>query len=290
MRLSKKLLLKVGVFTVICTILTVALGVKLANSRLFADPYLMKADFDNAAGVLRGDAVKIAGVDVGRVESAEIRHGKALITFNLDKEVSLPRDSTASVRWRNVLGQRFLYVNPGTSDVHYEEESVIPASQTEDVADIGEFLNRLGPVLQAINPEQANAFLDAMNTALVNNETTVRALLDAGAGLSSDLAEKDEEISSLLDNSDEIMAAFASQDHNIESILDDLESVSVVLARRKDDINSLVTNFADVQEQLDDLLVSSRSDIDASLGSLRSVADLLARYKKNLKRTLSSVP
>ncbi|MGH2734333.1 MAG: MlaD family protein [Actinomycetota bacterium] len=290
MRLSKKLLAKVVVFTLICAVLTVALGVKLANSRLFADTYVMKAEFDNAAGVMRGDAVKIAGVDVGRVESSEIRGGRALITFNIDKAVRLPQDSTAAIRWRNVTGQRFLYVYPGTADDDYDEEQVIPASQTEDVADIGEFLNRLGPILQAINPEQANAFLDAMNTALTNNEANVRALLDAGAVLSSDLAEKDQEISSLLDNSDEIMAAFASQDRNIESILDDVEDVSGVLARRTDDINTLVTNFADVQEQLDELLVSSRSNIDSSIGSLHSITDLLARNKKNLKRTLESVP
>ncbi len=269
MRTSKVMLLKVAVFTVICVIFTVALGVKLANSRLFADTYEMKAEFEDATGVLVGDAVKIAGVDVGRVTGTEIKGGRALLTFSLDEDITLPRDTEVSIRWRNVLGQRFVYVFPGEEDSAWEEDDTIPVSQTNDVADIGEFLNRVGPILKAIDPEQANAFLDAMNTALQNNERNVRALLDAVSSLAGDLSERDDEI---------------------RNILDDLDNVSGVLARRTDDVNALVTNFADVQEQLDELLKTSGSNIDDTIGSLETVATTLSTNRKNLARTLESTP
>ncbi|MGH2827241.1 MAG: MCE family protein [Actinomycetota bacterium] len=290
MRTSKVMLLKVAVFTVICVIFTVALGVKLANSRLFADTYEMKAEFEDATGVLVGDAVKIAGVDVGRVTGTEIKGGRALLTFSLDEDITLPRDTEVSIRWRNVLGQRFVYVFPGEEDSAWEEDDTIPVSQTNDVADIGEFLNRVGPILKAIDPEQANAFLDAMNTALQNNERNVRALLDAVSSLAGDLSERDDEIASLIRNADTIMEAFASQDDEIRNILDDLDNVSGVLARRTDDVNALVTNFADVQEQLDELLKTSGSNIDDTIGSLETVATTLSANKKNLARTLESTP
>jgi phospholipid/cholesterol/gamma-HCH transport system substrate-binding protein len=289
-RISKVMLLKVAVFTVICVIFTVALGVKLANSRLFADTYEMKAEFEDATGVLVGDAVKIAGVDVGRVTGTEIKGGKALVTFSLDEDITLPRDTEVSIRWRNVLGQRFVYIFPGGEDSSWEEDDTIPVSQTNDVADIGEFLNRVGPILKAIDPEQANAFLDAMNTALQNNERNVRALLDAGSSLAGDLSERDDEIASLIRNADTIMEAFASQDDEIRNILDDLDNVSGVLARRTDDVNALVTNFADVQEQLDELLKTSGSNIDDTIGSLETVVTTLSTNKKHLARTLETTP
>ncbi len=290
MRTSKIMLLKVAVFTVICVIFTVALGVKLANSRLFADTYEIKAQFEDATGVLVGDAVKIAGVDVGRVTGTEIKDGKAVVTFSLDEDIKLPKDTEVSIRWRNVLGQRFVYIFPGDEDSSWGEEDTIPVSQTNDVADIGEFLNRVGPILKAIDPEQANAFLDAMNTALHNNERNVRALLDAGSSLAGDLSERDDEISSLIRNADTIMEAFASQDDEIRNILDDLDNVSGVLARRTDDVNALVTNFADVQEQLDELLRTSGSNIDDTIGSLETVATTLSTNKKNLARSLETMP
>lgn len=290
MKISKAQLLKIGSFTLVCLVFTVLLGVKLANSRLFSDTYDLKAQFTDASGVLVGDAVKIAGVDVGRVTATEIKDGKALISFNIDKDIRLSRDSRIGIRWRNVLGQRFVYVYPGTGPGAYEEGDVIPASQTRDVADIGEFLNRAGPVLKAIDPDQANRFLDAMNTALQDNEANVRQLIDSGASLTTDLRQRDEEISSLIVNADKIMAAFASQDEHIASILENLNGASGTLARRTKDINALVTNFSDVQDQLDDLLVQSRRNIDATLANANLVTGVLTQNRKNLSKTLATLP
>lgn len=290
MRFSMRTLYKVIAFSVVCIIFTIALGVKLANSRLFADTYEIAAEFDNAQGVLKGDAVKIAGVDVGRVTGTEIRDGKAIVRFNLDESRELPTDTTVGIRWRNVVGQRFLYLYPGTADEVYSEGDVIPVDQTESVADMAEFLNRAGPILKAIDPRQANAFLDAMNTALSGNEQNVRALIDAGASLAQELGAKDEEIADLIDSSDEIMNVFAQQSDDIGSFIDDLDAVSAVLNRRTDEINSLVTNFADVQEELYSILSENRENIDYTIEGLDTLATTLNKNRKNLSKTLDTLP
>lgn len=290
MNINKMMLIKVLVFSTIAAMLTVLLGVKLANSRLFADTYLMQAEFEDATGVLIGDSVKLAGVDVGRVEKAEIANGKAVITFNLDKTVELPKDSTIALRWRNVLGQRFLYVYPGDDTEIYEEGQRIPVEQTEDVSDIGQFLNRLGPVLKAIDPEQANAFLDSVNTALTGNEQDVRQLIDDGAELASTLAAEGKNIKGLLSSADEVVGAFASQDEALGQIFDDLDEVGGVLARRTKDINSLVTDFAVVQRQLNGLAQRNSENIDETLGDLNTVATTLAKNRQQLAYTLDTLP
>ncbi len=290
MKTSKLQLLKIGSFTLVCLVFTVLLGVKLANSRLFADTYDLKAQFNDASGVLVGDAVKIAGVDVGRVTATEIKDGKAVVSFNIDRDIRLSKDSRIGIRWRNVLGQRFVYVYPGTGRGEYEEGDVIPASHTRDVADIGEFLNRAGPILKAIDPEKANQFLDAVNTALQNNEGTVRHLIDSGASLATDLTQRDKEIGSLIVNADKILAAFASQDEHIAGILENLNGASSELAGRTKDINALVTNFADVQQQLDELLSESRNNIDATISGANLVTGILTQNRKNLSTTLATLP
>ncbi|MDQ5815041.1 MAG: MCE family protein [Actinomycetota bacterium] len=290
MKIAKAKLLKVLAFSVVCIIFTVLLGVKLANSRLFADTYDLQAAFTDATGVVAGDAVKLAGVDVGRVTAAEIKDGVAIVTFNVDKSLQLAKDSVIGIRWRNVVGQRFLYVYPGDDDEQLAENDVIPTSQTEDVADIGEFLNRAGPILKAIDPEQANAFLDAMNTALEGNEGDVRNLIDQGAILAKELGANDQEIESLLVNADKIMNAFANQDDAIRQIIDDLDTVGGMLARRTNEVNSLVTDFAAVQSQLDTLLKRSSSNIDGTIDNLHVVANTLANNRDDLAKTLRTTP
>jgi phospholipid/cholesterol/gamma-HCH transport system substrate-binding protein len=290
MKMTMRIFVKVVAFTVVAVLMTVGLGVKLANSRLFSDTYVLEAQFDDALGVLKGDAVKVAGVDVGRVESTRIEDGKAIVSFNIDDDVKLGKDSSVGIRWRNVVGQRFIYVYPGDEEPFYDENDMIPAEMTRPPADIGEFLNRAGPILQAIHPEKANAFVEAINAALVGNEQTVRRLLDSGAVLAQELGANDEDISRLLESADTIMAAYANQDDQIGAFIDNLQELSTDLAGDTDDINSLVENFAVVQEQLDDVLTRSRGNIDASLRDLDAVAGTLSKNKRHLRRTLRTLP
>lgn len=283
-------LIKVLIFATIATMMTVALGVRLANTRLFAKTYKLEAAFEDATGVLRGDAVKLAGVDVGRVEGFFIDGGEAIIEFNIDEDIRLPKDSEVALRWRNVLGQRFLYVYPGDGDDVFEAGDRIPTENTEDVADIGTLLNNAGPILKAIDPRDANAFLDAVNTALTGNEKDVRGLIKDGAKLAETLAGEDENIKRLISSTDSIMAAYASQDQALGRIFDDLDVVGAALRRRITDVNSLVTNFADVQRQLDKLFNENKANIDTSLDSLDAVARLLKNNRAGLAETLRTLP
>jgi phospholipid/cholesterol/gamma-HCH transport system substrate-binding protein len=247
--------------------------------------------FDNASGVFKGDDVKLAGVNVGRVTGTEIQNGHGIVHFTVDDNVKLTSDSIVAIRWRNVLGLRFLYLYPGSGQGRpLHDGSVVGLSQTEDAGDIGQFLNELGPILQAIDPQKANEFLDAVNTALGGSEVAVRQLLNDGAALAGQLGNKDKQIGQLVGNSSQIMAAYASQNGNLGRILDDLNTLGGKLASITPQVNSLITNFADVQQRLSHVMTASRGNIDASLSELNSVLGTLAGNRANLEHTLCSTP
>ena len=307
-RFSQGTLVKVLIFTVVSIIFTVGLGLKIGNLRLFSDEYRLEAEFSDASGIFKGDAVKLAGVDVGRVLGAKIEKGKAIVEFTVRKDVRLPRkDSLVGMRWRNVLGQRFLYIYPGQSTrpvLHtsaaqgqeqertgfYEEGDRIPESQTVEAGDLNEFLNSLGPILKAIDPDKANAFLDAMNTALGGNEIVVRQLLDQGGIFARNLGNMDEQIKTFISSSDVVVTTYANQSQALDQILDHLDVLGGSLEGMVGDIESLVVNFADVQQLLDQLLKRNRSNIDVSLQSLNAVLGTLAQHRRQLEHTLCSLP
>jgi len=291
LRFSRKTLVKVIVFTIVSIVFTVGLAMKIGNLRPFSHSYKLEAVFSDASGVFKGDAVKLAGVDVGRVTGAEIKGGRAVVSFTVNNSVKLPRDSIVAMRWRNVLGQRFLYLYPGAERGRYfRDGDRVPLSNTENAGDLGEFLNRLGPILRAIDPEKANAFLDAMNTALVGNEAAVRQLLDNGGTLAGRLGEMEDEIRTLVSSSDTVMSTYAKQNEDIELIIDDLNVLGGRLENMTGDINSFIVNFAQVQTQLDKLLRENRGHIDGSIANLEAVATLLARHKGGLAQTLCTLP
>ena len=282
---------KVLAFVLASAVFTIGLAMKIGNLQLFSHTYGLSAVFSDASGVFKGDEVKLAGVDVGRVTGTEIENGKAVVHFDVDKDVKLTQNSIVAIRWRNILGLRFLYVYPGNGsgrDLHAGD--VVPITHTQDAGDIGQFLNELGPILQAINPDQANAFLDSVNQALGGSEVAIRALLDNASVLSSSLGSKDKQIGALVQNSAKVMAAYASQSQNLGAILDDLDTLGGKLAGINGEIDSLITNFADVQQQLDRIMVRNRSNIDATLSGLQSVTGTLASNRRNLGRALCSLP
>jgi phospholipid/cholesterol/gamma-HCH transport system substrate-binding protein len=290
-RFSRATLVKVIAFTIASAIFTVGLAIKIGNLQLFKPEYTLHAVFADASGVFKGDAVKLAGVDVGSVDGAKITNGRAEVTFTVKKKVRLTTDSVVALRWRNVLGLRFLYVYPGDGRGRVlQNGDTIPLTHTQDAADLGQFLNELGPILKAIDPNKANAFLDAMNTALSGNELAVRSLLGNGATLATRLASMDKQIQTLIDSSDTVMSTYAGQRQAIGDILDRLDHLGSQLHSMTPDLNSFITNFTDVQSKLDDLEQTNKSSIDFDLRALQSVVDLLSRNKGNLDQTLCTLP
>jgi phospholipid/cholesterol/gamma-HCH transport system substrate-binding protein len=190
-----------------------------------------------------------------------------------------------------VLGLRFLYVYPGNGRGHVlKDGDTIPLTHTDDAADLGQFLNQLGPILKAIDPDKANAFLDSMNSALSGNEIAVRSLLDNGAVLASKLSGMDRQIQTLISSSDTVVSTYAGQSQAIGGILDHLNHVGAQLDTMTGDLDTFITSFTDVQTRLHGLLTTSRGTIDMDLLDLQAVVDLLARNKNNLSQTLCTLP
>ncbi len=100
----------------------------------------------HAAGLVENNAVKIAGVSVGRIEKVGVDHDIAVLTLRLDGEIVLHEDARAIVRAKSLLGEKYLQLEPGDRDA-----PAIPdggAITNVDVPfEIDEVLNALEPIL-----------------------------------------------------------------------------------------------------------------------------------------------
>lgn len=110
----------VGLFLIIGFVCFAWLSVRLGDIDLFGPPtYQVTASFGSVSGLKSGALVEIAGVQVGKV--ADIRFDadkyEALITLVIDSSVVLQEDSIASVRTAGIIGDRYIDISPGGSDV-----------------------------------------------------------------------------------------------------------------------------------------------------------------------------
>jgi phospholipid/cholesterol/gamma-HCH transport system substrate-binding protein len=115
----------------------------------FTKPYELKARFTNAPPIEKGQAVRIAGVDVGKVSKVEPVGGDSpaiTVTMKLeDKALPIHQDARVKVRPRIFFeGNLFFDIRPGTpSAPELDSGSTIPASQTSAPVQIDQVLGTL---------------------------------------------------------------------------------------------------------------------------------------------------
>ncbi|HEX9205908.1 MAG TPA: outer membrane lipid asymmetry maintenance protein MlaD [Candidatus Deferrimicrobiaceae bacterium] len=83
---------------------------------LRGDTVPVVAEFTSVAGLKTGAGVEIAGVEIGRIDSIDIRDYKAVVRMEVRKGIALQEDAIASIRTRGLIGDKYVSISPGASD------------------------------------------------------------------------------------------------------------------------------------------------------------------------------
>ncbi|MEX2503683.1 MAG: MCE family protein [Egicoccus sp.] len=283
-------LLKFTVFSLMCLAFTAWLVVMIGNIS-FESRLGYAADFDNVQGLLVNDDVKISGVTVGKVTGIEhLPGGRARVEFSVRDGVALPEDSNVTIRWRNVMGLRFLYVEPGGQGEVVAAGHVFPVAQTRSPADLGSLLQRLGPFMQSLAPELQNELLQGLSEGLVGNEEEVRSLIEQGADLTTTIASRDAEIDSLLRNSATVLDAYAAREQDLRELLDSFAEVSGTLSERNDELERAIVAIADGQEELEYLVETNRANVEGTIDAVEELTTVLASDREGFETVLETSP
>src|SRR5881227_376777 len=263
--------IKLIAFFALCSVFTAYLAFTIGNIHLFSHNYKLTATFDDATGLLKDDNVKVAGVVVGKVNSVKIDQGKAKVEFTVKDSVKVPTDSEAAIRWRNLIGQRYVYVYPGTGSTVLRGGDRV--TRTRSVVDVGELFNRLGPIVKAVDPQQVNTFLDTIVQALDGNTDKIRQSIDNLAVVAESLGSRDQQISRLIDNVNVVAGAINDRDAQIRTVLDNLVLISQTFSQNTDVLNTAVTELGDFSDNFGGLLANNRAQIDRIITSINAVVD-----------------
>jgi phospholipid/cholesterol/gamma-HCH transport system substrate-binding protein len=283
-------LLKFSIFAAVCLGFTAWLVVTIGNIS-FEPRTTYAADFTDVQGLLVNDDVKISGVTVGKVQGIEhLPGGLARVRFAVREDVTIPEDSTLTIRWRNVLGLRFLYVEPGGDGQPVAADHTFPTEQTRSPADLGSLLQRMAPFIQALDPELQNQVLQAFSEALVGREDEVRSLIAQGAELTQTIAARDAEIESLLTNSATVLDAYARRAEQLQGLLESFAEVSDTLSGRNDELEAAIVALADGQEELQRFVETNRGDLEGTIDAIEDLTAVLGEDHELLARGLETTP
>lgn len=116
-------------------------GLKLSDSGF----YKVTAMFTNVAGLKVGAPVEIAGVEIGEVSAVELQSTEARLTLQIRDEIQLRDDDIAQIRTKGIIGDKYVKISPGGSDMILESGDEIADTESavefEDV--IGKFIHSI---------------------------------------------------------------------------------------------------------------------------------------------------
>ena len=110
--------ISVGLFIFIGLLCMAYTSIKLGNVTLFnSDYYPLQASFTSVSGLKKDTNVEISGVQVGKVEGIYLKDYQAIVNILMKNGVEIQDDAIASIRTKGILGDQYIEILPGASDV-----------------------------------------------------------------------------------------------------------------------------------------------------------------------------
>ena len=285
-------LVKLLIFILATTLATSVLVATIGNIT-FSSKTEYKAEFVDATGVVKGDDVRVAGVKVGTVSDVQIvDRTRALVTFSVEDGTHLTKAAHVSIRYRNLVGQRYLAVEDPISDssTSLAAGDTIPVSQTSPALDLTVLFNGFKPLFQALSPADVNQLSYEVVQVFQGEGGNLESLLTHTASVTNTLASRDQVIGQLIDNLNEVLDHIGDRDDQLNNLI---TTFRTFVGGLKDDRGAILGSLDQISAlsvQTADLVSGIRSPFVSDIKQLRRVAGNLDRGKAELDRALQVLP
>lgn len=303
-------LLRAAEFKVGLLVLSVSALIAYMSLQISDDPTFLGRSNDawfllpNAAGLVKGSAVKTAGIPVGVIKDIVLQDGQARIELKMRPDVILRTSSSIELRTQGILGDKYVEVNPGSPTdppigthgqilIIVDKGSIdsvvnqiselggslkeVAAVLRESVAENGNNKHVLGRII--LNIERLTGDLAEISSA---NKNKIGAIVDQVQNVTSTLDEV------LNDSSDKgFKTQWKQALSRIDSSLKNIDEITSKINRGEGTIGKLI-NDDETIENINTAIDGVSSFLDTA-NKTQTGLDFKVDYLGNLGRTKTSV-
>ncbi|MEE2033894.1 MlaD family protein [Rhodococcus chondri] len=275
-----------GTATVLAIVVALACTLVFARAGLGETTY--EAEFVQAAQISSGDAVTVAGVQVGTVEGARLEDDHVVVGMKIDKEVRLGADTSASIKLTTLLGSRYIELRPaGEGDL---PDRRITLHHTVVPYDLQEVLADATTTFEEVDAERLGTTLVELSNEFEGVPALVPRALTNVEKLSGVVADRREQIGSLLTATHRLTEIVRTQQASLGSLVRDGRDMVHELALRQNLVERLLASTTDLVRQLHSVVVDDRAAIDELIGALDEMLRSLSNQDELLRNTLQILP
>ena len=283
--------IKLGAFSLVLLLFTGIIIVVFGQIR-FDRTNGYTAIFSNASGLRAGQFVRASGVEVGKVSNVSlIENGsKVKVDFEVDRSLELFEETTASVRYLNLIGDRYMELKRGESNTRLASGGTIPLERTEPALDLDALIGGFRPVFQALDPDKVNGIAQSIVTVFQGQGGTISDILDQTASLTSALADRDQAIGEVIRNLNTVLDTTVRNQQQFDETIQNFEVLITGLKDRSEPIATSVADISDAAGTIADLLADNRPLLQQTVSKLEVVQQPLVDQKMELNDLLIKLP
>jgi phospholipid/cholesterol/gamma-HCH transport system substrate-binding protein len=285
-------LVKMIVFAVVTVTLTALLGLTIANTNV-GPTNGYTARFTDATGLNVGDDIRMSGVRIGQVTDISVADNKyADVRFDVEASRELPRAATATIKYRNLIGQRYVSLGIGSGDTNavLRPGDVIPVDRTQPALNLTQLFNGFQPLFQALQPEDMNKLAGELIQVLQGEGGTIDSVLAHTASLATTVASKDQVIGQVIDNLNTVLTTVNERTTELSGLIDQLQQLATGLAEQRGSIGEAISSLGDLTTSTAGLLSSVRPPLKEDIAALGDLAGNLADHGDTVDKFLAGLP
>ncbi|MFE2100049.1 MULTISPECIES: MCE family protein [unclassified Streptomyces] len=284
--------IKFSLFALVTIAATALLAATIVNVS-FTPKDTYHAVFSDVTGLETGDDIRVAGVRVGEVEGIRIKDRTlAEVTFTVAADRPLPAGTRAVVRYRNLVGQRYIALTEGVGDatLRLRPGGTIPLSRTQPALDLNALLNGFKPLFAALSPNDVNQLATEIIQTLQGEGGTVNSLLAHTASLTTTLADRDQLIGSVIDNLNTVLGTLDKRGARFSGLLKQLRRVISGLSADRKPIGDSLVNIGALADATSGLLKDTRPPLKDDIAGLTDLTGTLNDNEKTVEGVLKRLP
>lgn len=250
------------------------------------------AVFSNVSGLRGGNFVRIAGVEVGKVQKISVNDDATVtVAFSADDSVVLTEGSRAVVRYENLIGDRYLALEEGAGSTRaLNPGQTIPVQRTEPALDLQGVIGGFRPLLRALEPDQVNALTGQLIQAFQNQGATIGSFLAQTASVTNTLADRDQLIGQVIGNLNTLLGSLGDQSKQFDTAVESVSQLMNGLADRRSDITKSVAYLNAAAGSVADLLAQARPPLENTIHQTDRAAGLVAADHDYIDNLLDHLP
>lgn len=275
-----------GLMGIIILLLVIGVGQSFASvPMLFAKPTYY-AQFTDTGGLNTGDKVRIAGVEVGTVRSADIDGDRVVIGYTLGG-TQIGTESRAAIRTDTILGRRNIEIEPRGTDP-LPANGTLPVGQTTTPYQIYDAFFDVSNSVADWDTQTVKKSLNVLSETIDQTYPHLSAALDGVARFSDTIGKRDDQITQLLANANKVAGVLGNRSEQINRLFVNAQSLLAAINERNYAVGQLLERVNKFSAQVRGV-IDDNPNLNRVLEQLRVITDVLAERKMDLGDTLSLI-